>query len=170
MTLRQLQATDAPAATLLIRILVGGVFLSEGLQKFLFPDQLGAGRFERIGFPDPAFWAGFVGVFEIVAGTLLVLGLFTRLAAIPLAIIPIVAIITTKLPILLGRNLGVFEVRRLDRYGFWSMAHESRTDLAMLLGSCFLLIVGAGAWSVDAWMEERREAAARARSRRGPVY
>ncbi len=170
MTLRRLQATEAPAATLLIRVLVGGVFLSEGVQKFLFPDQVGVGRFERIGFPDPAFWASFVGIFEILAGSLLIFGFLTRLAAVPLAVIATVAIITTKIPILLGRDLGVFEVRSLDRYGFWSMAHESRTDLAMLLGSCFLLIAGAGAWSVDAWMEERREAAARERSWRGPVY
>lgn len=170
MTLRKLQVTDAPAATILIRVLVGGVFLSEGLQKFLFPDHVGVGRFDRIGFPDPAFWASFVGVFEVLAGTLLILGLLARLAALPLSIIAIVALVTTKIPILRGRDLGVFEVRDLDRYGFWSMLHESRTDLAMLLGSLFLLIVGAGAWSVDAWMEERRRAESRARARRGPVY
>lgn len=170
MTLRQLQATEAPAATILICVLVGGVFLSEGLQKFLFPDQVGVGRFERIGFPDPAFWASFVGVFEILAGTLLIVGFLVRLAAVPLVIIALVALVTTKIPVLLGRDLGTFEVRDLDRYGFWSMLHESRTDLAMLLGSCFLLIVGAGAWSVDARMEERRRAEARARSRRAPVY
>ena len=69
--------------------------------------------------------------------TLLLLGLLTRLAAIPLIIVMLVAIFSTKVPILLDK-------------GFWAMAHEARTDLAMLLGSIFLLIVGAGRYSIDA--------------------
>jgi putative oxidoreductase len=48
--LRILQ-TRAPAATVLVRLLAGAVFLSEGIQKFLFPVQLGAGRFAKIGIP-----------------------------------------------------------------------------------------------------------------------
>jgi len=155
MNLSRLLATDAPAATILIRLMVGAVFLSEGIQKFLFPAELGPGRFERIGFPDPAFWATFVGVLEIVAGSMVLLGLLTRLAAIALAIEMLVAIVTTKIPILLGRDLGPFRVRELDMYGFWSMAHEARTDYAMLLGSLFLLIVGAGSWSLDAALQRR---------------
>ncbi|HEY8483980.1 MAG TPA: DoxX family protein [Longimicrobiales bacterium] len=150
-----LLATGAPRATVLIRLMVGAVFLSEGIQKFLFPAELGPGRFARIGFPEPAFWATFVGVVEIVAGAMILLGLLTRLAAIALAIDMVVAIITTKLPILLGRDLGPFRVRELDTYGFWSMAHETRTDFAMLLGSLFLLIVGAGAWSLDAVLQRK---------------
>lgn len=148
-------ATRASRATILIRLMVGAVFLSEGIQKFLFPDDLGPGRFERIGFPDPAFWASFVGVFEVFAGGLVLLGLLTRLAALALAVDMLVAIITTKIPILLGYDLGPFALRDLDRYGFWSMAHEARTDYAMLLGSLFLLIVGAGSWSVDALLQRR---------------
>jgi putative oxidoreductase len=128
---------DAPRATLLIRLVVGGVFLAEGIQKFLFPAALGAGRFAKIGIPAPAFTAPFVGVVEIVFGTLLIAGFLTRLAAVPLIINISVAIATTKIPMLLHS-------------GFWAAIHEARTDLSMLLGSVFLLIVGAGKWSVDA--------------------
>lgn len=130
-------SSTAPAATLLMRLMVGGVFLSEGVQKFLFPDELGVGRFLKIGIPAPQIMAPFVGVVEISCGVLLLLGLLTRLAALPLIIDMLVAISTTKIPILLQE-------------GFWKMAHEARTDYAMLLGSLFLLIVGAGPWSCDA--------------------
>lgn len=142
--LPRLLATHAPASMLLIRLMVGCVFLSEGIQKFLFPDAVGAGRFAKIGLPQPEFLAPFVGSFEIVCGTLIVLGLLTRLAVIPTIVIMLVAIATTKLPI--GANEG-----------FWKMAHEARTDWAMLLGSLFLLINGGGAWSLDAaWASRRR--------------
>src|SRR6266478_384561 len=114
------RADRTSKAILLIRILVGWVFLSEGVQKFLFPDALGVGRFAKIGIPAPEVMAPFVGVCEIVCGALLVLGLLTRLAAIPMIIDMLVAIGTTKVPILLAS-------------GFWAMAHEARTDYAMLL-------------------------------------
>lgn len=52
---------------------MGAVFLSEGIQKFLFPQQLGTGRFTKIGIPMPEFTASFVGVTEIVCGALLLL-------------------------------------------------------------------------------------------------
>lgn len=120
----------------MIRLVVGAVFLSEGVQKFLFPNDLGVGRFLKIGIPAPQVMAPFVGVIEIVCGALILLGLFTRLAAVPLVIDMLVAISTTKIPILLAS-------------GFWAMAHEARTDYAMLLGLIFLLIVGAGRWSID---------------------
>jgi putative oxidoreductase len=128
--------SDAPAAVLLIRIVVGGVFLAEGIQKFLFPDSLGVGRFAKIGIPAPSFTAPFVGVVEIVFGSLLIAGLLTRLAAIPLIINISVAIATTKIPLAIQK-------------GFWAAVHEARTDFAMLLGSIFLLIAGAGPWSMD---------------------
>jgi putative oxidoreductase len=138
MTLRQkIARTNAPASVILIRLVVGTVFLSEGIQKFLFPADLGVGRFVKIGIPAPQIMAPFVGVFEIVCGVLILIGFLIRLASIPLIIDMLVAISTTKIPILL-------------RSGFWPMAHEARVDYAMLLGSTFLLIVGAGAWSIDA--------------------
>src|ERR1022692_4963143 len=133
-------STNAPRATILIRLLVGAVFLSEGIQKFLFPATLGVGRFIKIGIPAPQFLAPFVGIVEIVCGTLLIVGFVTRLAAIPLIIDIGVAIVTTKIPM-------------LSTAGFWSMAHEARTDYCMLLGSVFLLLVGSGPFSVDRHIE-----------------
>jgi putative oxidoreductase len=140
----------APAATILIRVMVGAVFLSEGIQKFLYPAYVGAGRFERIGIPSPELFAPFVGAVEIVCGTLVLLGLFTRWAVLPLLGIMAVAFLTTKLPILLGQDLGPFRVRQLSHYGFWSFAHESRTDFSMVMGSLFLWFVGPGPRSLDA--------------------
>lgn len=138
MTLRNKAANcDAPRSTLIIRLLVGGVFLLEGIKKFLFIDAWGAGRFARIGIPHPHLMGPFVGVVEIVCGTLLLVGLFTRLASIPLIVTISVAIVTTKIPIYL-------------KSGFWPMEAEARTDYSMLLGLIFLLIAGAGAWSLDA--------------------
>jgi uncharacterized membrane protein YphA (DoxX/SURF4 family) len=128
----------APTSVLLVRVLVGGVFLSEGVQKFLFPDALGVGRFVKIGIPIPSVMAPFVGVVEIVCGLLLVVGLAARLAAVPLIIDMLVAIATTKIPLLV-------------KGGFWVMAHEARTDYSMVLGAIFLLIVGSGPVSVDRW-------------------
>ena len=128
----------------LIRLAVGAVFLTEGIQKFLFPAALGVGRFTKIGIPAPEIMAPFVGVVEIGCGTLLIVGLLTRLAAVPLIIDMLVAIATTKIPILL-------------KSGFWAMAHEARTDYTMLLGCVFFLIVGAGRWSLDAGLAERAE-------------
>ena len=92
----------------------------------------------------------FVGVVEIICGALIILGLFTRLAAIPLIVIMVVAVVSTKIPILLSHDFWIFHVPKLPRYGFWSMAHEVRADLCMLLGALYLLIEGAGVWSLDA--------------------
>ncbi len=148
--LRRFSRTGAPASVVLIRIVVGAVFLTEGIQKFLYPEELGVGRFARIGIPAPEVMAPFVGAVEIVCGGLLILGLLTRLAAVPLIINISTAIVSTKLPVLLGRAFCGFALAKLPRYGFLSMMHEARTDFSMLLGLLFLLIVGAGAWSVDA--------------------
>jgi putative oxidoreductase len=124
-------------ALVLVRILVGWVFVSEGIQKFLFPAQLGVGRFAKIGIPSPQLMAPLVGTVEIVCGSLLLLGLFTRLAAIPLLGVILVAIATTKLPM-------------IAKSGMWSMLHEARADFSMLLGLLFLLITGGGSFSLDA--------------------
>jgi putative oxidoreductase len=139
-------ASDAPAAVILVRLIVGAVFLSEGIQKFLFPAAQGAGRFARIGIPAPEIMAPFVGVFEIGCGALVLAGLLTRLAAIPLIVDMLVAIATTKLPMLASA-------------GFWAAAHEARTDWSMILGSVYLLIVGAGPWSLDARLSRASGAA-----------
>jgi putative oxidoreductase len=122
--------------SILIRLTVGLIFLTEGIQKYLFPELLGTGRFLTIGFSHPEFWAYFTGTFEIICGTLIIIGLITRLASIPLIIIMITAFISTKIPILMHK-------------GLWPWAHEYRTDFAMTLLLIYLLIYGAGSWSVD---------------------
>ncbi len=134
--IRRIAQTQAPAAMILVRLLVGCVFLSEGIQKFLFPQALGVGRFAEIGIPWPEVSAPFVGGCETVCGALLILGLATRLAAIVMTINISVALATTKVPMLLHE-------------GFWKAAHEARTDFCMFLGAICLLIVGAGTLSPD---------------------
>ena len=141
--------TDNSKTTILIRLMVGAVFLSEGIQKYLYPAIRGTGRFEGMGFPNPEFWGNFVGLFEILCGALLLSGLLTRGAALAMLINMTVAIIVTKIPIAFGESFGSFVLRELKTYGFWSMAHEMRTDFAMWLGSLFLLIKGGGRWSMD---------------------
>ena len=111
---------------LLIRLTVGLIFLSEGIQKFIRPDEVGEGRFTKIGFSNPAFWAQFTACFEIICSLLIIIGLLTRIATIPLLIVMAVAFITTKYPILVDK-------------GFWSFAHEYRTDFAMTMLLIFFL-------------------------------
>ena len=136
--------SNAAAAVIIIRLMVGAVFVSEGIQKFILPAEVGVGRFEKIGFPKPEMVAPLVGCFEIGCGALTLIGLLTRVATVPLIIIMLTAIATTKMPILMEQ-------------GFWKMAHEARTDWSMLLGSIFLLIVGGGPWSLDAlWARNRQ--------------
>lgn len=151
---------DSPAIVL-IRLAVGlAVFFPEGLQKLLFPAILGAGRFDGIGIPWPEFFGPFVGVVETVCGLLIILGLATRWATIPLIITMIVALFSTKLPILLGHDWWIFHVREMSRYGLWSAQHEARTDIVMLLSLIFLLIAGGGGWSLDRWLARRRQSTA----------
>ena len=134
-------ANRVAKAILLIRILVGWVFLSEGIQKFLFPEALGVGRLMKIGIPLPQLMAPFVGVTEIMCGALLLVGLFTRLACVPLLIDICVALYSTK-------------IVTLTKNGFWGTLHEARTDVSMLLGLIFLLLVGSGALALDALYPE----------------
>jgi uncharacterized membrane protein YphA (DoxX/SURF4 family) len=119
---------------LLLRTMVGWVFLSEGLQKFLFPGALGAGRFAKIAIPLPHFSAPFVGVVEIICGAMLILGIATLYAVIPLLIDIVVAIMTTKWPM-------------MHKEGFWAMMHEGRTDFCMIMGLIAIACLGAGSWS-----------------------
>jgi len=151
MTLNDTMRTSESGWTILVRLLVGLiVFLPEGIQKLAYPDLLGAGRFARIGIPFPDIMGPFVGVVEIICGTLIIIGLLTRLASVPLIIIMIVALVSTKLPILAGHDVWLFHLAAsMKRLGFWSTMHESRTDLTMLLGCIYLLIVGGGKWSLD---------------------
>jgi uncharacterized membrane protein YphA (DoxX/SURF4 family) len=144
---------SAPRATLLVRLMAGGVFLSEGILKFVYANQ-GVGRFTKLGFPFPVFTAHFVGALEIVGGVLLMAGLLTRFIAIPFIVEMVVAILTTKVALYLGTSPLPLPPA-LPKVGFWAVMHESRSDYAQLLNCAFLLAVGAGPWSLDALLQMR---------------
>ncbi len=132
--------TSAPASIILIRLAVGLIFFTQGILKYTDP-HWGFLRFEKIGFPYPDFTAHFVGTFEILCGFLILIGLVTRLASIPLLIINLTAIATTKIPELFH-----------PEQGFWFMISDARTDFAMCMGIVMLLVVGAGRRSMDSWL------------------
>jgi putative oxidoreductase len=133
-SLKPMQETPG---TLFIRLAVGLIFSTQGILKFIDPN-LGVVRFMRIGFPHPYFTAHFVGTFEIVCGCLVLLGLWTRAASVPLLIVITTAIATTKIPELFRANEG-----------FWYLVSDARTDFSMLCSLIFLLWAGSGTWSLD---------------------
>jgi putative oxidoreductase len=152
--------TNASCWTIFIRLSLAGVFIPEGIQKLIHSEMLGTGRFIKMGIPYPEFTAPFVGWVEIICGALVLMGLLTRLAMVPLIITMLVAITATKIPIWMGQDWVVtetitFYVRELKTYGFWSFMHETRLDWAMLMGACYLLIVGGGQWSLDKQVTRR---------------
>ena len=132
-----LAPASGSSAIFLIRLAVGLIFFTQGILKFTDP-ALGVVRFTHIGFPHPGFTAHFVGIFEIVCGLLILVGLWTRVAAIPMLIVILTAIATTKIPELSRPNQG-----------FWFMVSDARTDFAMLCCLLFLISSGAGASSID---------------------
>jgi len=134
--LQKILKNDQSKTTILIRLMVGTVFLSEGIQKFLFPALRGAGRFKKIGLYNPDFLDCFVGTIEILCGILILIGFLTRVSSTLTLVIMLVAIATTKSEL-------------IETSGFWTMMHASRTDWAMLLGSVFLIFKGSGLWSLD---------------------
>jgi putative oxidoreductase len=144
-------------ATAIMRVMVGGVFLSEGILKFVFANQ-GVGRFTKLGFPMPELTASFIGGLEIVGGCLLIAGLLTRVAAIPFVVEMVVAILATKVALFLGTS-PLPPPPSPPRAGLWAVLHESRSDWAQLLTSLYLIIVGPGRWSLDAVLQRRREPA-----------
>jgi uncharacterized membrane protein YphA (DoxX/SURF4 family) len=140
-------------ATILVRLAVGGVFVSSGMVKFLFDNQ-GPGRFAKIGLPDPGTLATGVGAIEVVCGLLVAAGLFTRLAALPLVLDMLVALATTKVPLLFGA--GPEPVAAAPKVGIWAFAYQARLDLTMLAACAFVVAAGAGLWSLDALLSRRR--------------
>jgi uncharacterized membrane protein YphA (DoxX/SURF4 family) len=141
-------ATTAPRATVLIRLMAGAVFLSEGILKFVYTNQ-GVGRFTKLGFPFPDTVATAIGAFEIVGGVLLIAGLLTRLVAIGFSIEMVVAMLTTKIALFLGTSPLPLPASP-PKVGIWAVLHETRSDWAQLLCCLFLVVVGAGALSLDA--------------------
>jgi putative oxidoreductase len=151
-TVVRILSSEGPAAMLFVRLAVGFVFLISGAVKFLYENQ-GEVRFLKLGFAAPEATAYFVGGVEIAAGTLLVVGLITRLAAFSLAIDMLVAIFVSKLPLLFGA--GPEPVAAAPKTGLWAFAYVARLDLTMLLLAGFLVVVGAGAVSLDSWLVRR---------------
>ena len=142
--------------SIFVRLSLAGVFIPEGVQKLTHADILGAGRFAKIGIPYPEFFGPFVGWVELIAGVMFLVGYATRAAAVTIIVTMIVAILSTKIPILLGKEWGGFSLRELDRYGFLSFTHETRTDWAMLMGAIYLLLSGAGRWSLESRLSRQK--------------
>lgn len=145
---------DGPKSTLLLRLMAGGVFLWEGILKFVYANQ-GIGRFTKLGMPMPHFTADFVACLEIAGGLLVISGLLTRLIAIPFVIEMIVAILSTKISLYLGTSPLPLPPAP-PRIGMWAVLHEIRSDYAQLLTILFLLINGPGRWSLDALLRKER--------------
>lgn len=124
---------------ILIRAMVGLVFLLEGILKFLWPATLGVGRFTEIGLPYPHLLASVAGGVEIGAGAAVMLNFFAGDASLALLAVIVTALVTTKIPILLGRSLGPFTLAKLHEYGWLSFFHEARTDFSMLF--CLVAII-----------------------------
>ena len=147
---------SGPRATMVIRLMAGGVFFWEGILKFVYVNQ-GVGRFTKLGMPFPVFTASFVGGLEIVGGIMLMLGLSTRLITIPFIIEMLVAILSTKPRLFLG-TLPLPPPPVPPQVGIWAVLHEVRSEYAQIMSSIFLLISGPGPWSLDASLLSGEEA------------
>jgi uncharacterized membrane protein YphA (DoxX/SURF4 family) len=148
---------DAPRATLLLRLMAGGVFFWEGILKLAYTNQ-GVGRFTKLGLPFPVLTAHFVAGLEIVGGLLLLAGLMTRAIAVPFIAEMVVAILSTKISLYLGTSpLPLPPAPPI--VGVWAVLHEIRSEWAQILTSMFLFAAGPGSFSLDAWLARRRAAA-----------
>jgi len=156
---------SAPRSTILIRCMVGGVFLWEGILKFVYTNQ-GVGRFMKIGIPAPELMAHFVAVLEIVGGALLICGFLTRLIAIPFVIEMVVAILSTKVALYFGTSPLPLPPAP-PQIGAWAVLHEIRSDYAQIMSVLFLLAAGPGPWSVDAILARLRKRGTRTSSGAG---
>ncbi len=147
--------TDGPKSTIFLRLMAGGVFLWEGILKFVYANQ-GIGRFTKLGMPLPHFTADFVACLEIVGGLLLLSGLMTRLIAIPFIVEMIVAILSTKISLYLGTSPLPLPAAP-PKVGMWAVLHEVRSEYAQMLTAVFLMINGPGRWSLDALRRKKEE-------------
>ena len=145
---------SAPRSAILIRCMAGGVFLWEGILKFVYTNQ-GVGRFTKIGIPAPELTAHFVAVLEIVGGVLLISGFLTRLIAIPFVVEMLVAMLSTKVALYLGTSPLPLPPAP-PQIGAWAVLHEIRSEYAQIMSALFLLVAGPGPWSVDALLARRR--------------
>jgi putative oxidoreductase len=133
-----LEPPQDPASILLIRLAVGLIFLSQGILKFIDP-ATGLLRFTKIGFTPASFTAHFVATLAILSGVLVLLGLATRPATIPLPAVISIAMVTTKIP----------EFFRPTQGGWYSVS-DARADFAMPCSLIFLLATGGGSLDIEA--------------------
>jgi uncharacterized membrane protein YphA (DoxX/SURF4 family) len=128
--------------------MAGGVFLWEGILKFVYVNQ-GVGRFTKLGMPVPHITADFVALLEIFGGLLLLSGFLTRWISIPFIVEMIVAVLSTKISLYLGTS-PLPRPPAPPQVGIWAVLHEVRSEYAQALVVAFLLINGPGKWSLDA--------------------
>jgi uncharacterized membrane protein YphA (DoxX/SURF4 family) len=145
---------NAPAATVVLRLMAGGVFFSEGILKFVYTNQ-GVGRFTKLGIPAPDVMAHFVAGLEIIGGLFLVMGFLTRLISIPFIFEMLVAIATTKISLYFGTSPLPLPPSP-PQLGVWAVLHETRSDYAQIMTVIFLLIAGPGRLSIDAMVRRKR--------------
>ena len=145
---------SGPRSILALRLMAGGVFLWEGILKFVYANQ-GLGRFTKLGMPFPHFTADFVACLEIAGGLLVLSGLLTRLISIPFIVEMIVAMLSTKISLYLGTSPLPLPPAP-PRIGMWAVLHEVRSEYAQLLTMVFLMINGPGLWSLDALLGKKR--------------
>jgi putative oxidoreductase len=128
-------------AALVLRLIVGYIFVSHGHQK-LFKKDFGpkgfAGFLKNLNIPFPLFFSYVTGTVEFFGGVLLILGLLTRLDALLIAIVLIVAMWKVKFKT--GLLTKVME-------GGWAGGYE--LDLALFAVAIVLLISGGGTFSLD---------------------
>ncbi|MGD0674697.1 MAG: DoxX family protein [Polyangiaceae bacterium] len=127
-------------APLLGRLAVGLLFVSTGWGKVHDIPKV-TQFFERLGIPVPGFNAVLVGYTELIGGSLLVVGLFTRLATIPLSISMVVAILTAKW----SELHGVFDLVGFDEF----------TYLVILI---MIAIIGPGSVALDHFLFSAKSA------------
>ncbi len=146
--------TQGPASTVAVRLMAGGVFLWEGLLKFVYPN-MGVGRFAKLGIPLPQLSAPAIALLEIGGGLLVMSGLFTRFITVPFIIEMVVAILTTKISLYLGVS-PLPQAPTQPNAGIWAVLHDVRSDFAQIMTCVFLLAAGPGRWSLDAVLQRRR--------------
>lgn len=123
-----------PGAPLVLRVVIGGLFLWHGIDKFDSGISMVADMFRSWGVPAAGFTAPLTAVIELVAGTALIAGLMTRAAAIALGVVMLGALVYVKV------DLGIISSEPMP---------GAELDLALLAGLVAVIITGPGRISID---------------------
>ena len=128
------------AGLLILRLVVGAVFIAHGAQKlFVYGIGGATGAFGQMGVPMPAVTAPLVAFVEFFGGIAIVLGLLTRLAALGVAMVMLGVLLLVKL------NAGFFAPNGFE------------FELTLLGGALALALAGPGDWSIDRRIAARRQ-------------